>query len=459
MNDRILVVDDEQAQCDVLEASLGKRGFSVSTMTSARAAFDALTQEDFDVVVTDLNMRGMTGLELCQEIAKSRPETSVVVITAFGTMDTAIASIRAGAYDFITKPFDLDMLSLTIERAIRHRRLHQEVTRLRKATAESNRFDDIIGASPAMKRANALLAKVAETDASVLITGESGTGKELVARALHKRSRRASGPFVPLSCAAFSSTLLESELFGHEKAAFTDAEQARTGLFAQANGGTLFLDEIGEMPLELQPKILRSLQEHSVRPLGGNTEVPFDVRVVAATNRDLETAVDEGRFRGDLFYRINVVHIAIPPLRARGTDVLLLSQHFIEHYARTFNKQVAGMSPPVAEKLLAYSWPGNVRELQNCIERAVALTQTADLVVADLPERIQSHRQTHVTVSSFDESELVPLEEIERRYILRVVEAVGYNRTVAARTLGLDRKTLYRKLKAYGAIEPRGEPD
>jgi two-component system response regulator HydG len=454
---RILVVDDDSAQCELLEASLGRRGFSVVTRTSAEDAFELLQTEDFDVVVTDLNLRGMHGLELCERVVANRPDIAVVVITAFGSLDAAVASIRAGAYDFITKPFDMDVLRLTLERALRHHELTREVRRLRRLVADSDRFEELLGTSPAMRRVYDLVERVAETDASVLITGESGTGKELVARAIHHRSRRRSGPFVALNCAAVTETLLESELFGHAKGAFTDAKTARAGIFVEANEGTLFLDEIGELPLGLQPKLLRAVQERKVRPVGGNLEVPFDARLVAATNRDLETAVEEGRFRGDLFYRINVVHVPIPPLRARSTDVLLLAQHFVDHFAKTFGKHVKGLSPTVAERLLAYSWPGNVRELANCMERAVALTRYEEIVVEDLPEKIQNYRQSSVEVSSFDAAELVPLEEIERRYILRVLEAVRGNRTVAAQTLGLDRKTLYRKLKAYGVTEDRSE--
>jgi two-component system response regulator HydG len=308
-----------------------------------------------------------------------------------------------------------------------------------------------------MKKVYDLVDRVAETDASVLITGESGTGKELVARAIHDRSRRKAGPFVAVNCAAVAETLLESELFGHVRGAFTDAKQGRAGLFVEANNGTFFLDEIGELPLGLQPKLLRALQERRVRPVGGNAEVPFDARLVTATNRDLETAVEDGRFRGDLFYRIDVVHVPVPPLRARGTDVLLLAQHFAQYFAGTFAKEVKGLSPAVAEKLLAYPWPGNVRELGNAIERAVALTRSLNLQVEDLPEKIRDHRVSEFVVSSFDPTELVPLEEVERRYILRVLEAVHGNRTMAAQTLGLDRKTLYRKLKGYGVSEERAE--
>jgi two-component system response regulator HydG len=452
---RVLVVDDDQAMCEFIASGLGKRGFETVWRTRADEAFGLLQTEDFDVVVSDLNMKGMNGLELCERIVANRADIPVVVITAFGSLETAVAAIRAGAYDFITKPFQTDVLRLALERAAQHRALRAEVTRLRKAVSEAQRFEGLLGGSESMKRVYDLLDRVSETDATVLITGESGTGKELVARALHARSRRRGGPFVALNCAAMPESLLESELFGHARGAFTDAKAARVGLFVQADAGVLFLDEIGELPLGLQPKLLRALQERKVRPLGAESEVTFDARIIAATNRDLETAVEERRFREDLFYRINVITVQLPPLRARGNDVLVLAQHFVEHYAGLFNKKVTGISHAAAERLVNYGWPGNVRELQNCMERAVALTRFGEIVVEDLPEKVRSYRKSHVVVASDDPSELVPLEEIERRYILRALEALGGNRTLTAQVLGLDRKTLYRKLRSYGAIGDR----
>jgi two-component system response regulator HydG len=296
------------------------------------------------------------------------------------------------------------------------------------------------------------LAQIADSEAAVLIMGESGTGKELVARALHHRSRRGAKPFVAVNCAALPDTLLESELFGHVKGAFTDARNDRRGLFLQAEGGTLFLDEIGEMPLAMQPKLLRALEESKVRPVGGEQEIDFDVRVLAATNRDLETAVEEGRFRKDLYFRIDVIQIDLPPLRARGADALLLAQHFVEVCAARAKKQIQGLSAGVAEKLLAYPWPGNVRELRNVVERAVALTRFDQLTLDDLSEKVRDHRGSQVVLAGSDPAELVPLEDVERRYILHVLEAVQGNRTLAARSLGLDRKTLYRKLRQYGVL-------
>ncbi|WP_438016314.1 sigma-54 dependent transcriptional regulator [Sorangium sp. So ce315] len=450
MTGRVLIVDDERGVCELLDAGLKKRGFRAAWRTSAAEALDLLAAEDFDVVVTDVTMRGMNGLELCERIVQNRPDLPVIVITAFGSLDTATSAIRAGAYDFVTKPFELDALKLTVERALRHRALREEVRRLRRAVDDSHRYEQILGSSPAMKGVFDLLDRVADSDTSLFITGESGTGKELVARAVHQRSRRGQGAFVAVNCAAVPDALLESELFGHSRGAFTDARGARSGLFARAHGGTLFLDEIGELPVALQPKLLRALQERVVRPVGADDEIPVDVRVIAATNRDLETAIEERRFREDLYYRINVVHVALPPLRSRGADVLLLAQHFLERFATLKQRPIKGLSAPAAEKLMAYAWPGNVRELQNCIERAVALARYDQITVDDLPEKIRTYRRSHVLVSSDDPNELVPMEEVERRYILRVLEVVGGNKSQAAQILGFDRATLYRKLERYG---------
>ena len=436
--------------CSMLKSVLGKRGFSVDVHTNAEQAFDALRAQDFDVVITDLNMRGMNGLELCERITADRADVPVVVMTAFGSLETSIAAIRAGAYDFVTKPFELDVLMVSLERAIQHRALKEEVKRLRQVVAEAHRYEDLIGESPAMRQLYTLLDRIRDSEASVLITGESGTGKELVAQALHQRSRRAQGRFVAINCAAMPETLLESELFGHVRGAFTDARTARTGLFVQASGGTLFLDEIGELPLGLQPKLLRALQERKVRPLGADSEVAFDARICAATNRDLESAVEAGRFREDLYYRLNVLLVALPPLRSRGADSLVLAQHFLQRFAAGAHKELSGFSAAAADKLLAYAWPGNVRELQNCIERAVALAQYEEIVVEDLPDKVRNYKRSQLVLASCDPQELVTLEQLERSYITRVLESFEGNKTAAAKVLGLDRTTLYRKLERYG---------
>jgi two-component system response regulator HydG len=299
-----------------------------------------------------------------------------------------------------------------------------------------------------------MLRQIADVDSSVLITGESGTGKELVARALHRNSRRARGPFVAINCAAVPDNLLEAELFGHVKGAFTDARNHRSGLFASADGGTLFLDEIGDIPPSMQPKLLRVLQEHRIRPVGGNEEVPCNVRVLAATNRDLSTAVDRGQFRADLYYRLNVLHVEVPPLRTRGADILLYAKHFIDQFARHTSKRVTGLSQQTAERLMSYGWPGNVRELQNSMERAVALTRFEKITVEDLPDTLRSYRASPAAETPSEGAELLSLEEIERRHILRVLAATGGNKTQAAHILGVDRRTLHRKFGRNGSDHP-----
>src|SRR3984885_5673226 len=446
MDRRILIIDDDRAMCDVLEAELRRRDFDVHTLTDPHQAIELFDREDFGLAITDVNMAGMSGVDLCRQLVSRREDMPVIVITAYANMETAIAAIRAGAYDFVTKPFDMDDLALTIERALRHRALREEVKRLRKAVDGTQRFEEILGSSPPILKMCELVTRVADTETTVLITGESGTGKELVAKALHAKSARRDGPFVAINCAAMPESLLESELFGHVKGAFTDARTSRPGLFIRASKGTLFLDEIGEMPAGMQAKLLRALQERTVRPVGGGQEQPFRARINAATNRDLETEGEEKPFREDLFYRINVVRIHVPPLRARGGDILLLAQHFLERYQPNGQQRVVGIKSAAADKLLSYPWPGNVRELQNCIERAVALAQFDQTGVDDLPEKIKDYKTARISIESNDPSELLPMEEVERRYILRVLEAVGGNKTLAAQVLGFDRRTLYRKL-------------
>jgi two-component system response regulator AtoC len=448
----ILIVDDDEGMCRMLETGLGARGYQTASRTSADAALELLHLHDFDAVITDVRMRGLNGIELCSRIADSRPDIPVIVITAFGSMDAAIEAIRAGAYDFVTKPFELEAIRMTVQRAVMHRSLSRKVARLEQALRETRTFESLLGSSTSMRRIYDLIERVAPSDTAVLITGESGTGKELVARALHRRSPRQAGPFVAINCAAMPETLLEGELFGHVKGAFTDAKTGRPGLFQQAHRGTLFLDEVGELPLGLQPKLLRALQEKSVRPLGSQTESSFDARIIAATNRDLETAVAEGRFRDDLYYRIHVIQIDMPPLRTRGNDILVLAQHFVERFASIAGKPVRGILPAAAEKLLAYAWPGNVRELQNCIERAVTLCRYSEVTADDLPEKVQNSKRAPAVIASDEPSDLVSMEEIERRYVLRVFEATGRNKSLAAKILGFNRKTLYRKLRRYGVI-------
>ena len=438
-----------------MQATLERLGYAVTFTTSASAALDKVAAEEFDVVLTDLGMAEMDGLSLCERILGTRPDMPIIVVTGEAVLDRAIAALRAGAYDFITKPADPALLAHSVARAVQNRRLTQEVKRLREAAGA--RSADMVGESSAMRRVYDLIDRVAESDTSLLIHGETGTGKELIARAVHARSRRKNGPFVALNCAAVPAALLESELFGHAKGAFTDAKNKRTGLLLQANGGTLLLDEIGELPLEMQPKLLRALQERKVRPVGADTEVPYDARIITATNRDLEYEVFQKRFREDLFYRINVVKLDLPPLRDRGGDVLKLAQHFLGKFSSGAGKEVLTLSESAAEKLMGYQWPGNVRELENCMERAVALARFDHVTVEDLPEKIRAYKAGRFVVSADDPSEVVTLDEVERRYILRVLTIVGGNKVQASAMLGLDRRTLYRKLERYEGKKPSEE--
>ena len=455
MRGRVLVVDDDVSSCEMLEEGLTHAGFEVSWRTSAEECLASLDRgAGCDVVLTDLRMGGASGIDLCRALGARDAALPVVVITAFGSIRTAVDAIRAGAYDFITKPFDLAVVAMALDRAVQHRALRLEVDRLRSAVLDEG-ASELVGQSEPMRRIRDLIARAAGSDATVLVTGESGTGKELAARALHAASPRASGPFVAINCAALPEALLESELFGHVRGAFTDAKSDRPGLFARAERGTLFLDEIGDMPAGMQVKLLRALQERTVRPVGGDREVPFDARIVAATHKDLEAEIAAGRFRRDLFFRIHVIEVALPPLRARGSDVLLLASAFTERMASRAGRGPMRISHGAAERILAYDWPGNVRELENSIERAVALALGDELAAEDLPARV---RRPEAASQAEEPSELVSLEEMERRYILRVVRAVGGNKKLAAQVLGLDRSTLYRKLDRWRG-EVAGAPD
>jgi len=447
MKGHILVIDDERSMVELLEADLSLRGFRITGCTSAAAALESLATTDAQVILTDLNMPGVNGLQLCERVVANRPDIPVVVMTAFGSLQTAIEAIRAGAWDFVTKPVEMELLAVVLDRAVRHHDLQEEVRRLTDKPQPTDRFEELIGSSTAMQKLFDQIRKIAPTNASVLITGESGTGKELVARALHRHSPRKDGPFVAINCAAIPENLLESELFGHAKGAFTDARTDRKGLFQQAQGGTLLLDEIGDFPLTLQAKLLRAMEQRTVRPVGGNTEIPFDARILTATNRDLEAAVEEGRYREDFYFRINVIQLDLPPLRSRGNDVLLIARSLLKSFATEMGKHVTDFQPSVAERFLNYDWPGNVRELRNVMERAVALTEFEKLIVDDLPERIRDYRQSTFRIDTTNPAELQTLEAVEQQYIHRVLESVHGNRTEAARILGVDRKTLYRRLK------------
>lgn len=448
---RIVVVDDDEAMCELLLDTLTSLGYEVSTHTDPNRALAVIESADCDAVITDVQLGTATGLHLCSAVQERCPEVPVIVITAFGSVDTAVGAIRAGAYDFLNKPVEMRALDLAVTRAVSHRRLQRELHVLREASKVSSvEIEGFVGESEPMKNLFDMLSRLEDSDASVLVRGESGTGKELVARALHSQSDQyADGPFIAVNCAAVPANLLESTLFGHVKGAFTDAKQHREGLFSAADGGTLFLDEISEMALEMQSKLLRVLQERKVRPVGGSREIHFDCRIVAATNTDLEEEIAAGRFREDLYYRINVVTIPVPPLRARGNDVLLLAQHFLEDVAQRTDKGVRGISQPAARKLLDYDWPGNVRELRNAMERAVALTQRDEIVLDDLPPAVVRHEKRVVDGPEADIGSMLTIEELERKHIQRVLRVAEGNKTRAAKVLGIDRRTLYRKLERF----------
>ncbi len=445
---RILVVDDDQALGELLVEDLGRRGHTVHSALRVDAARELLHREEFDAVLTDLNMPGTSGIDFCAELQENRPDLPVVIMTAFGSLETAIAALRAGAYDFVTKPVDLDLLSISLNRALQHRHLQEKVRLLKDQVRRQQPDDELLGESPALQQIKQQIVRIADIETSVLISGESGTGKELVARALHRQSKRSDGPFVAINCAALPENLLESELFGHVRGAFTDAREGRKGLFLEANGGTLLLDEIGELPLALQPKLLRVLEDHKVRPLGSAQEINCDVRVIAASHRDLSEAVEDRSFRSDLYYRLNVINLHLPPLHERGNDILLLALAFIRQLSKRLGKSVTGLSQPAAACLLGYHWPGNVRELRNVIERALALSVHDLLTVEDLPEQVRHPAgDAPLPASLVDPGTILPLEEMERRYIHQVLEQLDGNRTLAAKLLCVDRKTLYRKLK------------
>ncbi len=423
---------------------LTRRGFEVVVAHGVDEAAEHLADPRVGVVVTDLRMGGGGGLELCRRAQSQRPDVPVVIATAFGTLDAAVELLRSGAFDLLVKPLEIERLAHAVDRARRHRGMHLELQRLREQTAPADDATWLLGRSPAVRELRELVARVATSAASVMITGETGTGKELVAKALHRLSGR-SGPFIAINCAAIPEALLESELFGHVKGAFTDAVRDRPGLVARATEGTLFLDEVGEMPLRLQVKLLRALQERRVRPVGADEEVPFDARIVAATNRPIEAAVADGLLREDLVFRLAVITIEVPPLRDRGQDVLQLADHFLHRSAREHGRPVTSITPQAAERLLSYTWPGNVRELDNCIERAVVMARFDALTPDDLPARVRDHVAPLGDVLPGDR--ILTLDEVARRYARHVVEITGGNKSAAARLLGIDRKTLLKRLE------------
>ncbi len=448
----ILVVEDDEAMRDLLIEELSDAGYRVLAAQGGRVGIDMVKTHPVNLVITDLRMPDLDGFDLIRDIKATPESPHIVMITAFGSIETAIKAVKLGAYDYITKPFEIEELILVTDKALGERTLRRQVARLQKEVEGQYKFDNVIARSDAMQEVLGLVTRIAASAASVLITGESGTGKELIARAIHYNSPRADKPFVAVNLAAVPETLIESELFGHVRGAFTDARADRIGLFAEADGGSIFLDEIGELAAPLQAKLLRVLQEHEVRPLGSTTTQKIDVRVIAATNRDLEDMMQDSSFREDLYYRLNVIGIDLPPLRRRPDDILPLVSHFLETAGnkvgdgRTFH-----LSPEAQRVLLAYPWPGNVRELQNCVERGVALARGEEIHLEDLPNHVRERKASDFLGAAV--ARKMTLGELEREYIERVLEDEGGNKTRAAQRLGLDRKTLYRKLEEYARAD------
>ncbi len=453
-NHSVLVVDDDKAHRTMLRKLLAGWSFEVEEADDGKTAVEAVEEEPFDLVLMDIRMIKVSGIEALERIKALNPAIPVILMTAYSSVETAVEALKKGAYDYLTKPLDFDKLKITMERAMEHIHLKEE-NRLLKESLEIQ-FDrrNIIGNSPSMVLLLETAARVAPSEATVLIEGESGTGKELIAGAVHFNSPRKSGPFIKINCAAITETLLESELFGHEKGSFTGADRKKEGKFVQANQGSLFLDEIGEMSLTMQAKLLRVLQDREVTRVGGDSIVKVDVRVIAATNQDLKERIKNGEFREDLYYRLNVVGIRLPPLRQRKEDIPLLAQHFLDKFSQKNRKQVKGFTPRAMNHMIRHEWPGNVRELMNAVERGVVLTRSEFLDHEALPVLSEGSGDECLLYESFAASEMAgkPLEEVEKEAVLSTLKACGGNKSQAARQLGITRKTLHTKLKKYGLM-------
>jgi two-component system response regulator HydG len=451
----VLVVDDDSAHRTMLRTLIGGWGYAVTEADDGSTAVEKIKETAFDLVLMDVRMVKVSGLEALETIKALNPAIPVIIMTAYSSVETAVKALKQGAHDYLTKPLDFDKLRLTIERAMEHTRLKEENRLLRQTLGQQFDSQNIIGKSPAMLKLLETVSQVAPSEATVLISGESGTGKELIAGAIHFNSLRKDGPFVKINCAAITETLLESELFGHEKGAFTGADRRKEGRFSQAHGGTLLLDEVSEMSLMMQVKLLRALQEREFNRVGGEATIQVDVRVIAATNKDLMEQINDGAFREDLYYRLNVVELEVPPLSHRKEDIPLLAQHFLETFTAKNRKAIKGFTPKAMDNLIRYDWPGNVRELMNAVERGVVLARTDYLDVTDFSFMQNSMLQTDqdsADSAALSEKGDVPLEEIEKAAIINTLQAAGGNKSEAARRLGITRKTLHKKLKAYGVM-------
>jgi two-component system NtrC family response regulator len=449
MKPKILVIDDDNSLRRVLEYNLQEEGYDVQAASSGEEGLYLFGQFQPNLVITDMKMSGMDGLMVLNSIKERSPETLVIIITAFGTVDVAVEAMKAGAYDYITKPFNRDALKLTVKKALQFNGLTEENKRLKSELTDKADFRTIIGSSHEMEKVFAVIRKVADTEAAVIITGESGTGKELVARSIHANSSRRNAPFIAINCAAIPRDLLESELFGHIKGAFTGAVKDKTGKFQLAEGGTLFLDEVGELPVELQPKLLRALQEKEVMPVGGTREQKLDVRVVSATNLDVDKAVAEGTFREDLYYRLAVIPIHLPPLRERKKDIPLLIKYFC-----TKNKsEKVTIAKDALEALIKYPWPGNVRELENTVERMLIMRESEVICLDDLPEKLLNGTSSGDAVINLPD-EGYSLEQLEREVVVQALERNHWNQAAAARFLRIPRHTLIYRLEKYEIVLP-----
>ncbi|NIS60111.1 MAG: response regulator [Proteobacteria bacterium] len=449
--EKILVVDDEASHRTMLKAVLAPEGYQISEADDGKTAIEAAEGEFYDLILMDVRMTELDGIQAMQEIKKISPEIPIIIMTAYGSVETAVDALKSGAYDYLTKPLDIEELKILLQKALDHYRLREENIVLRERLADRFDFSRIIGKSKAMKDLFETVAMVAPSDATVLLYGESGTGKEIVANALHENSPRARRPFIKVSCAALPETLLESELFGHERGAFTGAIGRKEGRFQLANGGTIFLDEVSEMSPTTQVKLLRVLQEREFEPLGSTRTISVDIRIIAATNKNLEEEVKEGNFREDLFYRLNVVPIELPTLRKRKEDVPLLAKHFLSIYCEKTQAPIKGFFPKTMDLMIRYDWPGNIRELENAIERAVLLCQGEYISPKDLPHAVQEAEGAELPRVAVPSG--MTLKEVEREVIVQTLEESEGNRTQTARILGISRKTLQNKLKEYGIQE------
>jgi DNA-binding NtrC family response regulator len=445
---RILVVDDDREMSQFLADVLGEEGYRVEMVHDGPSAVERYRADSFDLTITDLMMPRMRGTELVRQLKEIDAHALVLLITAFGSIESAVEAMHAGAFHYVTKPFRTDEILLQVKRALEQRSLQSEVERLRQQVHSRFGFENIIGQSARMREIFELVAHVSDLTVNVLIVGESGTGKEMIARAIHQNSARAAKSFIPINCAAIPETLLESELFGYVRGAFTDARKDRRGLFQAASGGLLFLDEISEIPLSLQAKLLRVIEDKEVRPLGTNQSEKVDARLVSACNRDPELLVQEGRFRQDLYYRLNVIRMDLPPLRERADDIPILIEHFMRKFSEQSQRKLDGIEPEALAALTNYHWPGNIRELEHTIERAVLLGKESRIGLQDFSPSLVA-RNDNVLPLADALAKSYTLKDLEKEYIMRVMEIAGGNKTEAAKTLGVDRTTLYRKLEEY----------